>query len=674
MQILSGASASTELGVPHRSRDRGRTARGSDRRHDTRSVGVSRGHWPRFVRRCRAMSRRLTLPRPPRLARWLGGDRLARRRGLRHGPRAGARRTSVGSDAAARLDVRAAADAGHRRRGHLVVVGGSAGERRASDQSRAGSPVRGLRRRPGSARRRARVGSRALRHDAVLGAHGPAPAARAGGRAADRPVRARSRCSCVLSRRPRGGAGSCRSCIRASTRILAFPVVAWIIFASVMWVSHFSPLFDAALEDPLVHDLEHALFLGAGLLFWWPAVALDPAPWRMPHPARALYVFLQMPQNTFLAVVILSAPAVLYPHYATLVRTWGPTAARRSAGGGRHHVARRRRDLPRRGDGHRGRLDAGRGPRHRAARPAGGMPRWPTSGSARGCWPIDSRVSARRVNRGAAPRGKRGTASGRRCPPLTTPTTGPSRSRRPELVAAERDRRERPGRRDGSATRRDRFRRQPDGGGDLRLGHGDDPVEVRTQVREGPSPEGLRPRAVGDRPRHVGRGPADDLARRSSDSRASAASSGSTPMTRAPGTQRLDRRGDAARQPAAADRARGPAATSGSVLGDLEADRALAGDDPIVVVRRDDREAAFRGDRLGPFPALVATPCPTMTISAPSAATRSRLIAGASDGMTTTAGAPSRRAARATPWAWFPDEYVMTPRARSAGARPAMAT
>ena len=110
------------------------------------------------------------------------------------------------------------------------------------------------------------------------------------------------------------------------TKILAFPVVAWVIFAGVMWVSHFSPLFDAALEDPLIHDLEHALFLGAGLLFWWPAVALDPAPWRMPHPARALYVLLQMPQNTFLAVVLLNAPTVLYAHYATLQRSWGLTA------------------------------------------------------------------------------------------------------------------------------------------------------------------------------------------------------------------------------------------------------------------------------------------------------------------------------------------------------------
>ncbi len=108
-------------------------------------------------------------------------------------------------------------------------------------------------------------------------------------------------------------------------RVLTFPVVAWIIFAAVMWTSHFSPLFDAALEDPLVHDLEHAAFLGAALLFWWPALGVDPTPWRMPHPVRALYVFLQMSQNTLLAVVLVNATSVLYPHYATVQRAWGPT-------------------------------------------------------------------------------------------------------------------------------------------------------------------------------------------------------------------------------------------------------------------------------------------------------------------------------------------------------------
>jgi len=109
-------------------------------------------------------------------------------------------------------------------------------------------------------------------------------------------------------------------------RAITHPVVAWLLFAGVMWGTHFSPLFDLSLENPAVHDLEHVLFLAVALLFWWPAVGLDPAPWRMPHAGRGLYVFLQMPQNTFLAVVIVFAAAPLYPHYATLQRAWGPTA------------------------------------------------------------------------------------------------------------------------------------------------------------------------------------------------------------------------------------------------------------------------------------------------------------------------------------------------------------
>jgi putative membrane protein len=55
----------------------------------------------------------------------------------------------------------------------------------------------------------------------------------------------------------------------------------------------------------------------------------------MPYPLRALYVFLQMPQNTFLSLVIYSSGTPLYLHYATLQRTWGPTvlADQQLAGG-----------------------------------------------------------------------------------------------------------------------------------------------------------------------------------------------------------------------------------------------------------------------------------------------------------------------------------------------------
>lgn len=108
-------------------------------------------------------------------------------------------------------------------------------------------------------------------------------------------------------------------------RAVSFPVVAWVLFAAVNWGWHFSALYDQALENDALHYLQHATFLGAALLFWWPAIGADPSPWRLPHPVRLLYLFLAMPQNSFLGVALLQASSVLYPHYATNARPWGPT-------------------------------------------------------------------------------------------------------------------------------------------------------------------------------------------------------------------------------------------------------------------------------------------------------------------------------------------------------------
>ena len=107
--------------------------------------------------------------------------------------------------------------------------------------------------------------------------------------------------------------------------LLSFPLLAWVLFAAVNWGWHFSTLYDQALEMPWLHDVQHATFLVAALLFWWPVVGADPARWRLPHPARLFYLFLAMPQNSFLGVALMSAPASLYPHYLTNGRTWGPT-------------------------------------------------------------------------------------------------------------------------------------------------------------------------------------------------------------------------------------------------------------------------------------------------------------------------------------------------------------
>jgi cytochrome c oxidase assembly factor CtaG len=108
--------------------------------------------------------------------------------------------------------------------------------------------------------------------------------------------------------------------------VLGHPVVVWLTFTVVLWIGHFSPLFDLALESEGVHQLEHAIFLVAAILFWWPVVGLDPARHRLGYPARGLYLLAQMPFNSFLGMAILFAAAPLYPHYATLGTPYGIAA------------------------------------------------------------------------------------------------------------------------------------------------------------------------------------------------------------------------------------------------------------------------------------------------------------------------------------------------------------
>jgi putative membrane protein len=116
--------------------------------------------------------------------------------------------------------------------------------------------------------------------------------------------------------------------------LLTFPLLTWILFAAVNWGWHFSTLYDQALENVALHYFQHATFLGAALLFWFPVIGADPSRWRLPYPARLFYLFLAMPQNSFLGVALMSASSVLYPHYLTNLRTWGATAlADQSLGG-----------------------------------------------------------------------------------------------------------------------------------------------------------------------------------------------------------------------------------------------------------------------------------------------------------------------------------------------------
>lgn len=114
---------------------------------------------------------------------------------------------------------------------------------------------------------------------------------------------------------------------RAITRIahstagqaLLAPVTGWLCLIFVLWGAHFSPLYEAALEQRGVHAIEHLLFGVSALLFWSAVVQVGYSPRPVAFPARMLFLFLALPQGAFVAFAIGASRHPLYPHYAQLL-------------------------------------------------------------------------------------------------------------------------------------------------------------------------------------------------------------------------------------------------------------------------------------------------------------------------------------------------------------------
>lgn len=96
---------------------------------------------------------------------------------------------------------------------------------------------------------------------------------------------------------------------------LTFPAVGWVAFAAVMWGTHFSSLYNAALLDDGLHAVEHLLYLAAAMLFWWPLLSPDPMRWRLHPGAKIMALLAQMPSMSLLAVAIVGASSPLYAAY-----------------------------------------------------------------------------------------------------------------------------------------------------------------------------------------------------------------------------------------------------------------------------------------------------------------------------------------------------------------------
>lgn len=109
-------------------------------------------------------------------------------------------------------------------------------------------------------------------------------------------------------------------------RIVAAPLVAFVLFNGVLLAWHLPVLFDLTLRNGAVHDLEHALFLSTALLLWAHLVPNSRRP-RLRAAQRVAYGVGAILISWLLAVVLGFASHPLYGHYAALAHRPGGLSA-----------------------------------------------------------------------------------------------------------------------------------------------------------------------------------------------------------------------------------------------------------------------------------------------------------------------------------------------------------
>jgi len=104
---------------------------------------------------------------------------------------------------------------------------------------------------------------------------------------------------------------------------LAHPAAAVVLYVAVMWVWHIPALYDAALEHPTVHALEHTFFMTAGVLYWWHLMSPIRSRTRLTGMGPIVYMLSTKLLVGILGIAITFAPDALYAFYEDQPPIWG---------------------------------------------------------------------------------------------------------------------------------------------------------------------------------------------------------------------------------------------------------------------------------------------------------------------------------------------------------------
>lgn len=99
-----------------------------------------------------------------------------------------------------------------------------------------------------------------------------------------------------------------------------YTLPAWLV---AWYGTHAAGFYDWALRTGWALNIEHAVLIAAGLLFWWPIVS-----GRLSTPAALAYLGIAFVTSSFLGLALIFSTRPLYSYYEHTPRLWGLSPTR----------------------------------------------------------------------------------------------------------------------------------------------------------------------------------------------------------------------------------------------------------------------------------------------------------------------------------------------------------
>ena len=106
------------------------------------------------------------------------------------------------------------------------------------------------------------------------------------------------------------------------SKVLLRPTTTFVVFAVFFGIWHVPVVYEGALMNPVLHHVEHVVFLITAIMLWWPILSPLPERPRAPHIVQMAYLFtIPIAQLPVFAAITFS-PDVVYRTYEIAPRAY----------------------------------------------------------------------------------------------------------------------------------------------------------------------------------------------------------------------------------------------------------------------------------------------------------------------------------------------------------------